>query len=457
MLGDMNESVYEIPFDKLKKGHKVVIYGAGRVGEYLYDKIQSIHGLELVAVVDQNPEGKLLGKNVLIFPPEELIHLEFDYVIVAIESQKNAEKIIANLELLGISKRKIIWNGSHEDSDFVSNSFEFIKFLERNIHFYSKKIFLFMLPEHGNVGDYAIGVAETKFFAKYFPEMELVSVTTTEWMHAANHIIPYVKKDDLICLNGGGYLGNLWEGDSDVYRSIIEAFPYNVKILMPNTLSFKDNIDEKNEAFLEEASFFRKRDNCHVFFRDKKSYFLGREFGFNCCLFPDMAFYLDGIERDSVKNGNKILLCMRNDREQIADIRNQIYNVLSHVGYEVDEFDINLGRYVSWDNAEEVVTEICRNLQQYELVITDRLHGMVLSIVSNVPCLAFDNKTHKVSGVYEWVSGSGYAKLLETSDTSRIDVVVKETIENQDANDYKPLVDEFDKMANFIRKIIKDN
>ena len=37
------------------------------------------------------------------------------------------------------------------------------------------------------------------------------------------------------------------------------------------------------------------------------------------------------------------------------------------------------------------------------LVITDRLHAVIFCIITNTPCIAFDNATHKVSGVCDFL------------------------------------------------------
>ena len=34
------------------------------------------------------------------------------------------------------------------------------------------------------------------------------------------------------------------------------------------------------------------------------------------------------------------------------------------------------------------------------LVITDRLHGLIFSAITNTPCIAFDNLSGKVHGTY---------------------------------------------------------
>ena len=38
-----------------------------------------------------------------------------------------------------------------------------------------------------------------------------------------------------------------------------------------------------------------------------------------------------------------------------------------------------------------------------KLIITDRLHGMIFSAITNTPCIALANSTGKVKGVYDWI------------------------------------------------------
>ena len=39
------------------------------------------------------------------------------------------------------------------------------------------------------------------------------------------------------------------------------------------------------------------------------------------------------------------------------------------------------------------------------MLVTDRLHGMIFSYLVGTPCIVLDNKTKKVSGVYNsWLS-----------------------------------------------------
>ncbi|WP_304309931.1 polysaccharide pyruvyl transferase family protein [Bifidobacterium tibiigranuli] len=62
---------------------------------------------------------------------------------------------------------------------------------------------------------------------------------------------------------------------------------------------------------------------------------------------------------------------------------------------------------------EALVINKIREFQCAELIITDRLHGMVFAALAGTPCIAFNNTDHKVQGVYEWLSSLPYITFVE--------------------------------------------
>lgn len=62
---------------------------------------------------------------------------------------------------------------------------------------------------------------------------------------------------------------------------------------------------------------------------------------------------------------------------------------------------------VNIEEREDRVLQRLKVFSGYDFVVTDRLHGMIFSYICGTPCIVFDNKTHKVSGVYNtWLSDS---------------------------------------------------
>ena len=54
---------------------------------------------------------------------------------------------------------------------------------------------------------------------------------------------------------------------------------------------------------------------------------------------------------------------------------------------------------------------------EFKCIITDRLHGMIFSLLSMTPCCVFDNKNHKVFGIVEsWHLDKGVYKCVDYKD-----------------------------------------
>ena len=50
---------------------------------------------------------------------------------------------------------------------------------------------------------------------------------------------------------------------------------------------------------------------------------------------------------------------------------------------------------------KSVIVNKLKEFAGAQLVITDRLHGMVFCYLTNTPCIVFSNYNHKVLGTYE--------------------------------------------------------
>lgn len=76
---------YMFPYNQISEGSKIVIYGAGRVGKEVY-MVQSKRSIyHIAAWVDSNSE-EYRKKGMDVISPEELAEREFDYIVVAVES-----------------------------------------------------------------------------------------------------------------------------------------------------------------------------------------------------------------------------------------------------------------------------------------------------------------------------------------------------------------------------------
>ena len=97
---------YLMHFERMK-GKKVVLYGAGTVGQNFHEQMKKKQFLPVVWVDNnwQMHEGSGRG----VRAPQEILGMEYDLVLIAVKSEETAEQIKAQLMELGIEKKKIVW------------------------------------------------------------------------------------------------------------------------------------------------------------------------------------------------------------------------------------------------------------------------------------------------------------------------------------------------------------
>ena len=91
------------PFEKVPRGSKIIMYGAGRVGEDFCKQVKLTRMYSLLAVADKNFDNK---KGVI--SPEKILDYDCDYIIIAISRSVIVEEVERNLLSMGIEKEKII-------------------------------------------------------------------------------------------------------------------------------------------------------------------------------------------------------------------------------------------------------------------------------------------------------------------------------------------------------------
>ena len=82
------------------------------------------------------------------------------------------------------------------------------------------------------------------------------------------------------------------------------------------------------------------------------------------------------------------------------------------------------GKVVKIDEREEVVNEKIREFSEANLVITDRLHSMIIAMLAGTKCIALDNLTHKVKGCYKlWLSDNPNITFLEKASLLTLELI----------------------------------
>ena len=344
--------------------------------------------------------------------------------------------------------------------NFIKHGLSYFKKKVKEVMFYSskkfrrfahdtrKKVILLDSPEHSNLGDHAIIIAEREFVSQLAPEYNIYEFTHLECKQYEK-IFHYIKYEDVVLLPGGGFIGSLWSNEHSLIIKILKRLKLNKIIIFPQTIYFYDNDTDAINEFVDTVNLC---SNLTMFVRDKASYDLLKNLKVECRyeLVPDIVLSLNR-KIESHKNG-KVLVCFRSDKEKVSDT-NTILRLLASLNLEYDLTDMIVSDLKCYDKRYQLLNQKLEQFSQYDLLITDRLHAMILSTIVGTPCIAFDNLSKKVSGVYEWIKDLKYIRCISKDDVNN--TIIKMMMSFSDSRyDYKLLEDSFQKIKEcFIEKI----
>lgn len=87
-------------------GKRVIIYGAGQVGQDIYSQISKYSSIKIIDWVDKNQDIKF--EYAKVNRPETVYQKEFDYIVIAIKDHRISSLIADELESSGVNREKII-------------------------------------------------------------------------------------------------------------------------------------------------------------------------------------------------------------------------------------------------------------------------------------------------------------------------------------------------------------
>ncbi|WP_421851087.1 polysaccharide pyruvyl transferase family protein [Oricola sp.] len=215
-----------------------------------------------------------------------------------------------------------------------------------------------------------------------------------------------------IYFKGGGNLGAIYSKHDRMRRRILESLHGRKIVILPQSMA--DVPDGTKQAATGTLDYLRRHPDMLVFARDEVSKSaiedrIGREVP----LCPDLCHLLS-FEQAAGGSGTTFLL--RRDpevkrhtsepEEQLpaswdwGDIPSlKIWNRLGRLPSSIPN---GFGRLKVQDAvAAAKVEHAIKRLAKHELVVTDRLHGVLLSSAIGLPVISLDNSTGKIAGYYK--------------------------------------------------------
>jgi len=336
-------------------------------------------------------------------------------------------------------------------------------------------------PDYFNIGDHLIGLATIFYITDVIKAR--INYISSIYDFSEELLEKRVGKAPII-LQGGGNLGDIWPHHQLFREQIISQYRDRPIIIMPQCIYFANP-----ENLSRAAAIFNAHPNLTLFTRDNYSYELARKHFSNCQVIkaPDMVFHLADMPLPTYKFNSKhpILYLCRDDTEldrafspaalEIPNLvvqewddspRKWIYRgrgrfrelkewywhlpgvvLLVREGWQrglanpkqwlprqkwerfhpyAGKFDALYDPFISrfsWSLMHSGVYQ----LTQSRLVITNRLHGHILSILLGIPNIFLPNSYYKNESFYEtWSYQIPYSRFVK--EPSQVKQAVRELL-----------------------------
>ncbi|MDP1658938.1 MAG: polysaccharide pyruvyl transferase family protein [Methylotenera sp.] len=283
----------------------------------------------------------------------------------------------------------------------------------------SASVALLDYPNYSNVGDSLIWLGEMAYLRlrKIQPTYvcDFKNYSTGNLLHSLGNI-------PVILLQGGGNFGSLWKTIHDFRLQILKYFKGIPVIQLPQSIHFNDD-----EVLEETRQAIRQHGNFTLVVRDQPSYdFATSQFDCKVLLCPDMAFFIGPISSNKQPEFDRFILS-RTDHEKSNNWVDDLPRL--GTGISIDQND-----WLDQQTTEKVLNRIQRHtsgfrpmvdpnntallllwnalanarlvrgktlLKRGRVVISDRLHVHILSILLNKPHVLIDNNYGKLGNFHQ--------------------------------------------------------
>lgn len=275
------------------------------------------------------------------------------------------------------------------------------------------------LPYYPNVGDIMIWEATLQLLKKVKHRC-LYSCSVETYRK------PHIGQEVILLFSGGGNFGDLWGKHQPFRHRVMEDFPYNPIVQLPQSIWFEDE-----ENLKKDVQYYKNHGaSVTICTRDKQSYDIIRRNYSNVrpLLLPDLVLALD-IEKVLKRNklgkisGEGTLYFKRDDKEFAGDRLDIHYD--QEGDWPCRSYDIkwvrkynNLMKRLEQMNVPKriqlKITDLyyryiikdaylrngIRFLMPFREVYATRLHAAILAWLLGKKVFIIDNTYHKCSGVY---------------------------------------------------------
>ena len=277
-------------------------------------------------------------------------------------------------------------------------------------------------PEHDNIGDHAIAIAERQILADALPRcrvMECGGSAFRALLDAGSLRLPQLSgtRRRVFFYHGGGNLGILWPEEEEKFRKLLKALSRQTVVVFPQSVYF-DLSTPWGRAFFEESRrIYSAHPDLTIFLREAESFRFMRTHmpDVRVVLVPDVVTALRPLRAAFPRTGREgILFCLRRDLERtLSDRETEVLLTAIKKRYPAERItvtDMLHPSNIPLRRREDIVWKKLEQFSQFRLIVTDRMHAMLFAALTSSPCIALGSLSKKTGGVYAWIRENAYIR-----------------------------------------------
>lgn len=291
---------------------------------------------------------------------------------------------------------------------------------------FKKKIFVVGHPIHPNLGDQAQLMCTDNWLSKNYSSYKVFHIgfllpalcggPLGMLINSVSSILTIallklkISNEDFFLGHSGYYFVDHHGG----WKAIIDFmrwFPKNKMIIFPQTINFYAPVIKQ---MVSEA--FSKHNNVTLLCRDEVSFDKAKEMfpSTKILLYPDIVTSLIGTRHyDNKREG--VLFIMRDDieafykPEQIQQLKSKFGSIRSE---QVDTTLKGISTEEMDKHREKYINNMIEKISTCKVVITDRYHGTIFSVIAGTPVVVISSADHKLSSGIKWFPKEKFGKRI---------------------------------------------
>ena len=271
-----------------------------------------------------------------------------------------------------------------------------------------KRIYLLGIPTAANMGDMTQYLLILEWLRKNYPDYDVVDFPSRSILYKNCRFLDILEKklkpEDYIFFQSGYDTHDLGGEEDIMHKAVIPRFPRQKMIMMPQTVFFQSKERER-----QSSEAYSKNRGMLFLARDQVSYQKAQEMfpDLNVVLYPDIVTTLIG--KYHFKSERKgVLFCHRADGEKFYSKE------------ELEALKTRLRRKTAVDSADTTISapnmfvrrdvrkylhKMLLQFSRYQVIITDRYHGTIFSLIAGTPVIVIKTTDHKVTTGLDWFAG----------------------------------------------------